>query len=374
MPTYYLAPRVIYSEYTKKFGFPIYLRFSYRRKESMLATSIYIKEREYWNDELKQVVGGSNIKPKNDAIRRLWDEAEARLLKAIASGDGPSVSAFKGKTLKSFENYITKKASYNHAVGILKAIKGAYISVPDITQVTVKWLNTLEDYMYETGLGHGSVVNYMGGGMRTVLNKAVKEGYITQSPIGPHGYQVPIAKETDPTFLNTKERGEWLKALLENKFDGELHTVLAYFMLGCYSGLRYSDWVRFDPATRIMKDVDKDDMLILRAKKNKSLITLPIHKKSSLEKVINVIKKIGPLKIPYYKIIQHLETLVKELKVEKHIRPHSGRHSFGYMCASQKIPKETAAYYMGITVKVVEIYYHLTGEIAKEHSKKLAAA
>lgn len=370
MNNYYLAPRIKDSDYSKAFGYPIYLRFCYRGEECWQATGVYVKERKFWLDEIKKVVDGPNFRLKNDAISKLLNEAEARLLKAIADGDGPSAKAFKGNKLESFEAYI-REVSPERAGGLIKQLIGFHGSVPNISQITVRFLRQLEDYMWGSGLERNSVVGYMGGVLRKVLNQAVIEGYITKSPICKEGYHVPLAGTTTPVYLLGPQRIEWLNELLYGKeFTGETYKVLAYFMLGCYTGLRYSDQALFD----VKKNIKGSD-LVVQAKKNHKHIVQPIRPNSPLAQILEIIKKVGPYNdIPYFRVLDHLDTIRKHFKLEQEIGTHVAKHSFGHLCASLGIPKETAAKLMGNTVKVVEVYYHLTGEHVEEQSKGLAAA
>lgn len=371
MQNYYLAARIKDSDYTQAFGYPIYLRFSYRGEESWMATGVYVKERKYWMDKIKKVVDGPNFKLKNDAIARLLDEAEARILKAISDGDGPNIKAFKGNTLGSLEDYINEQCAPNLAAGAIKHLTGFHGSVPNISQITVKFLRQLEDYMYGVGeLERNSVVSYMGGVLRKVLNQAVVEGYITKSPIGPDGYKVPLAGETTPIYLVEAERKAWRDELLKGKaFKGEEYMVLAYFMLGCYTGLRYSDWALFDYKVNI-----RGKYLDVQARKNRKHITQEIEPKGTLEKILNVIKAIGPLTVPYNRVLTHLDTIRKHFKMDQEIGTHAAKHSMGHLCASLKMPKATAARLMGNSEKVIEVYYHLTADHVKAQSKGLAAA
>lgn len=371
MSNYYLAPRIKDSDYSKKFGWPIYLRFSYRGEISWKATGVYIKEKKYWLDNIKKVVDGPNIKPKNDIIEKKMNEAEARLSKAIVDGDGPNIKAFQGITLKSLEDYINKKCAANLASGAIKHIKAFHGKVPDITHITVKWLRNLEDYMFGVAdLENNSVVGYMGGVLRKVLNHAVEEGYITRSPIGDGGYHVPKIGETKPEYLVNHEVDLMLKELFSGKnYTGEAYRVLAYFCLACRTGLRFSDWELFDYASNI-----KGNELVVQARKNRKIIVQPIQNNTDLKDILPIIKRIGPLNVPYYKVLNYLDDFAKYFKFKKEIGTHVGKHSFGYYLASKAIPKETAARLMGNSVKVIEIYYHLTGEHVREQSKKLRRA
>lgn len=368
---YYLQPRVKYADYSERSGYPIYLRFSYCGEEAFLFTNIYIQKKEHWNDKLKMIVDGPYFKTKNKVIEKMREDADERLRQAILSGEGPSVKAFKGTQLDSLEAYIRQVDKSSLAQGLIKQMKGfGDDKVPRIESITVKWLRQFDDYIEGVaGKAYNTKVNYIAS-LRKVLNQAVKEGYITKSPIGKGLYEAPAPGETEPVYLIDQERETLLEGALNPKGDlaPEVYRTLVYFMLGSYTGLRFSDWEAFDYDSQV-----RGGKLNLRAIKNKSLINRTIEPGSTLEKLLNVIKKIGPLNNKYWLVLNHLEEIQAHFKITQELKTHVARHSFGYLCASLGIPKQVTAYLMGITAKTVEIYYHLTGTHIEAQSKNLAS-
>lgn len=366
---YYLQPRVKFSEYTERNGYPVYLRFSYKGEEAWKMLPCYIRDRKDWNDNIKMIVDGTFRQQKNRLIQKFRDEADDRLRQSILIGDGPTIKAFKGLTLDSFEDYINQVDKTSHTQGLLKSLKlFNNDTVPRIDQITVRFLRQLQDYMEAVqDLAQTSVAGYMAV-MRKVLNQAVREGYITKSPIGLGLYEPPSPGKTTPIYLIEEEREALLKELLKPKknLSTATYQVLAYFMFACYTGLRYSDWVRFN-----YKEQVRDGYMNLRAKKNKSLINRKIKPGSTLEKILAIIQQVGPLKMQYYAVLNQLDTIQETFKLANQLTTHVGRHSFGYLCASLSIEKQVTAYLMGITLKTVEVYYHLTGKHVEAQSKKL---
>jgi len=365
--SYYLAPRIKLSKKSKKFGYPIYLRFSYRGEEAWLPTEIKLKEKDFWNDEIKMVVGGPLIQSRNKVIAKALLDAEERINKAILEGEGPTIKAFKGKTLESFEEYIKQVDKTSHRDGLIKQMKKFNNDkVPNIEQITIKWLRQFEDFLEgKQGLAYNSMVGYIAV-VRKVLNQAVKEGYITKSPIGKGLYEAPTPKRTEARYLVDEERLALVNALLNNKVEGIRRKVLAYLLLGCHTGLRYSDWDAFRYDLHVRAGV-----IVLRAKKNKADITMPIEPDSTLDKILKIIKELGPLDISYHQVLNYLDDIEKEFKLAIQLTTHVGRHSFGYLCASIGVAKNATAYYMGITIRTVDVYYHLTGKHIEEQSKQL---
>lgn len=367
---YYMAARARFDKATKRRGIPIYLRFSYKGDAAWLATGVYIKKKEYWNDDLKLVVDGPNRRSKNNVINKKFDEAEERIDLAIASGDGPNSKAFKGTTLENFEDYIKEVDKSESVKGTLKWLREFHGGIPFIGQVNVKFLRRLEDFMWENKLAPQSVKNYMAV-LSKVLNQAHKEGFIAKSPFGKNLYVIPKPGKTIPTFLVESERKKALDYFLNkaDEFSPDTYRVLAYFLLGCYSGLRYSDWDVFDYDFKVQGDV-----LVLLTQKTGGMVTYPIQKGSALEDILRIIRVLGPLNMPYTTVCDHLDRIEKILKFKKILTTHVGRHSFGYYCGSNGITETATAYWMGITVAMVKVYYHVSGKHMMEQAKLLPAA
>lgn len=104
-----------------------------------------------------------------------------------------------------------------------------------------------------------------------------------------------------------------------------------YFLLGSYSGLRHSDWVRFNYETMV-----EDGFLKLRAKKNKKYVVMLIGK--TLNKILHVVKELPP-PMSNQKCNVMLKAIGTSVAIKKELTTHVARHSFGCMCAANKIPK-----------------------------------
>ncbi len=127
-----------------------------------------------------------------------------------------------------------------------------------------------------------------------------------------------------------------------------------YFLLGVYTGIRVSDWQKFD-----VDKVVKDNRVLLRATKNKEWVTMPITE--GLRRNFKRMKK-TPLTITEPTLNEKIKLVAKDKKIKKHITTHTARHTFAItLCAERGISCETCAELMGITVKTcIENYYKVT--------------
>jgi integrase len=301
-------------------------------------------------------------------------EAEERLLRADVSGDGPSFAVFKGKKMKCLEEYTRSIHTYKNTIdGCFKQIKDKEFhgSVPAIEQITVRWLRRFEDFMRsKKGLSDHTIYSYTQL-LSTVCRQALEDEYVTRIPFGEGLYRLPVPGKTEPVYLVEAERETLLNGLLKKTkaLSEETYRVLAYMCLGMCSGLRFCDWELFDVNKHIV-----DNKLKIKAKKNKTTIVMELLEGEDLKPVIEVIRKVGPLNLPYTTVLKHLDIIRGVFEIETDFETHAMRHTFGYYCASIGLSEEITAYYMGITVKVVKIYYHLTDKHVEAHRRAVHKA
>jgi site-specific recombinase XerD len=186
--------------------------------------------------------------------------------------------------------------------------------------------------------------------LRRIITQAFKEKLIKENPFD--SYDIPRYRQTDRIYLTKDE----LATLVEyaEQLTGSLRVTGYFFLLGCYSGLRHSDWQRFN-----YQNMVHDGFIRIRAKKNKKHVVLPIG--LTLSKILDVVKELPP-PASNQKCNVMLKAIADAAGIKKPLTTHAARHSFGYLCASNKIPKSVTAELMGINTHTVEVYYHLAGE------------
>jgi integrase len=145
--------------------------------------------------------------------------------------------------------------------------------------------------------------------------------------------------------------------------DAALRQAAIYFLLGCYTGLRISDWIRFNPEEHL-----RDDLLTLRNGEHVAMpVSMPLAR--NLKRMADC-----PLTIEEPTINEKLKVIAKDpqVKIRKSISTHVGRHTFAItLCAEMGVSLETCAELMGITVATcAENYYKVTGKKIREETLK----
>lgn len=300
-----------------------------------------------WDKELRQVVDHPNAGLINISLRKEMAELESRIVTNGLQGGKISNKLIKGNSLisKSFFVYAREVRNDRTKLGQIKKYRGEQILISDIT---VEFLRKYETFMFEKKYSQNTV-NSCFKYIHRIVNQAKKEKLIKENPF--NDYRMPRYVQTDRVYLIDSEVKK-LVELLDKRINKSQRVTLCYFLLACYTGMRHSDWGKFD------KKMIEEGQLKFRATKNQNHIVLPIG--PTLNKIIKAIEDL-PAPFSNQKSNMFLKSIADKAGIEKEITTHTGRHSFGYMCASNGLPESTTAALMGISERVVRVYYHLAG-------------
>lgn len=351
---------VLFPKENKQGLFPVRLSVTIGSKRSYVSTGIFIKS-EDWDPD-KRVVRKFVLQSVNYNRRILKQKSdiESKLTDLQVTGKEISIHSIRQDVqsmviTEYFDKLIsevqTKYSSdtINNYKFELKRLQ-EFDRAATFESVNHSWLRRYEAFLLEKGLANNTRFKAWKI-LRKVFNSAVSDKVTLNYPF--KGFQNPKYKQTDRTHL-TDQEVQALEDLLVLPLTTTQRTVLLYFLLGCYSGLRYSDWQRYN-----RKGFIKEGRLITRTKKTGDLVSMKIHNR--LQPIIDQLDEAG--KVPSEpKTNETLKVLQKmtEPKIEKTITCHVSRHSFAVRCAELDISIETTANLMGITIKSCQIYYKVT--------------
>lgn len=327
---------------------PLKIAVTITRKVTYFATPYKLLPTQ-WDDEKKLILGYPNAKLINAALREQISQIEKDITTRQLTGEKVSAKSLKrAVTDRSFESFAL---DLRDTRGDRKEINRLLEFWPNLqlSEIDPQFLRKYEQHERSRGMKQNTI-NTTFKYLRRTLNQAKREGLIKVNPCD--NVLMPEYVQTDRVYLVNDELKELSKLLDKHLGDG-LHQTLCYFLLGCYSGLRYSDWAKVNAGNMV-----ENGFLKLRAKKNSQLVVLPIG--PTLQGIIDRVVKLPP---PFTQegCNKHLKILGPIAGLNKTLTTHAGRHSFGYMCASNRLPKAVTAELMGISLKVVSVYYHLAG-------------
>lgn len=354
---------------------PIYIKITINRQTRYISTGHYVLAK-LWDPKAKMVkeshpdasIWNPDITNRRQMIMRAIVERHLRNEAVTASQIKQMFAG--GRSLNNFFDFTTLFISemkhkrqqstlenYRKHTKKLELFHGSH-------ELTFEEIN--HDYLtrYESYLRESVKENYINAlwkTYKTIFNQAIKRGIVRDYPFST--YENPKYEAPGKEYLTLPEM-DGLEKLADNSTDPTVKQSCIYFLLGCYSGLRVSDWYKFDHKKNI-----KDGRLYLRATKNNEWVTMPLSMR--LKRTLRRIEK-TKLTIVEQEINRTLQNIAEDLKLNKHLTTHCARHSFAItICAERGISCETCAELMGITVKTCsENYYKVTNrKIDKETLK-----
>lgn len=310
-----------------------------------------------WDDENKAVYKHENAKLINVSVKRQMAEIEAELIKNSIHGIPISKKVIKGKVVvtKLFKDYAAEVKYHQTKINRVTKFGGENLM---LSEITVEWLRKFEAFW--VGKHAPNTINTTFKYVGRILKQAKVEKLISDDPFD--HFKKPKFKQTDRIYLVESEIKK-LVGLMDKDIEHSLLVTLKYFLLACYTGIRHSDWGKFEYDKWV-----EGDFIKLRATKNNVHVVMPIGK--TLNKILRAVDG-QPKPYTNQKCNQKLKAIAAIAGIKKNISTHTGRHTFGYMCAANGLPESTTAALLGVSAQTVKVYYHLSGESIKHQAEVL---
>lgn len=265
---------------------------------------------------------------------------------------------FSGSTIRNYEAEFNRLFGYEKDGKFIKGYADKNLTFADIDTYWLRkyksWLMGKNFKVTKTGYLKNNTVHKVFKILKKIFNKAIQDRVTKYYPFAEYS-ECPVYKQTDRTWLTESEVNR-IEDLLKTPIPDYFERTIYYFLLGCYSGLRYSDWVKFNYNTYIVRGLS-GDRLITRTTKTGTLVSMPVHEK--LKVVIDKLKELPPVDCEQ-KVNEYLKAIAKLAKIDKNVTTHQGRYAFAVRCAELGISIDSTAELMGISVRTCRIYYKIT--------------
>ena len=369
----------LYSHLDKNGFRGIYIRIIYKRQIFKIGTNFKILPSQFDNGKIVKHPNSKNI---SFLLAKQINEIENRLLEAlkissdlenenileILKGEKKvtsSLNDFIPKIIEQLEGKISSatKATYNT---LLKDIN-LYKSVIHFNDVSVSWLNYFESYL-RTKVSvntttidssnkklHVNTINKKMKTLKTVLNRASEQGYIEKKNF--EKYRIPKLVNSIPEFISESEMNELFLFSKNMKRPGHQLAVY-YFLLSCYAGFRISDLKKFN-----YKEMVQNDTILIRAKKNGSIVSIPIYNK--LNEILEEIKD-KPLYLSEQKVREYVKEVAQFVGISRKIKIHTARHSFAMMMVNRGLSMDDVAELLGDSTRVAKVYARISNSRLKK--------
>jgi site-specific recombinase XerD len=333
----------------------------YQRKKAYAATVIKIPLGNWDNGTIIKHEQKTKL---NGIIKFQKNEIESRLLDAIAKNKDLTkeqlTELVKGEKrsaeqLADFIYDLVDELQGKFSTGRLKHFKVIAAKVKDfapgvkLSSITVDWLQKFEARIRATGVDGNTVQSNMNL-LKGILNKANAKGLIEKKQY--ELYKVPLYKQKLVDFLSEEEIDKLLEVVHVTARPG--HKLAGYyFLLSCLTGYRISDAKAFNYEERV-----KDGKLVLRAKKNGSIVSMPIH--TRLQRVLDYIKD-KPLYLSEQKVREYVKELCLFAGIKSH-KYHASRHSFAMLLMKNGFTIDEVSELIGDSVLVGKVYARIHNE------------
>lgn len=273
----------------------VYLFFSYNNKRLKYSTGEKINP-TYWNpekhkaretkqfseypefnDRLKKIksdvfsiyrkVLNDEIEPTNDLLRRELDKRSR--LKGIE----------KKHHLFSFIDSYTEESEAIKSPGTIRVYKRAKVHLENYCKkhnrnlsfedIDLEFYNSFIAYLTGENYSQNTIGKQIKV-LKTFLNEATDRGINTTLEFKKRKFKRPT-EDTDKIYLNTEELERIYNLKIEK--DKQLDEIRDLFIIGCYTGLRFSDFTQLKP-----ENIVDGNKIRIRTHKTNELVIIPLHK------------------------------------------------------------------------------------------------
>jgi len=382
----------------------IYLFLSYNNKRLKYSTGEKI-DPVYWDFENQKVKGTkkfpehpefngrlNSIRSKaNDAYRKVLNDGLEPTNQLIKKELDKTIRFAKSQKVDLFsfiKNYIEESKSLK-AKGTIKAYNTTLTKLKDycasvkknisFEDIDLEFYNSFISYLTEEDYSQNTIGKHIKI-LKTFLNEATERGINKTVDFKRRKFK-RLTEDTDKIYLNEKE----LEAIFKLKLgkDKQLESVRDLFIIGCYTGLRFSDFSELKS-----ENILDGNKIKIRTNKTNDVVIIPLHRfvRDILRRNKNVVPK--ALSNPKMNLnLKHLGTLAKiddfvevsitkggklvknSVKKSKLICTHTARRSFATNLYLAGIPSITIMKITGHqTERSFLRYIHISQE---ENANKL---
>jgi len=224
---------------------------------------------------------------------------------------------------------------------------------PFLHEVTPSWLHQYEAWSRKDGCSHGGTEKRIAF-ISTIINEALRFELIVKDPF--KVYRRPVSINPARVWLTADE----LESIWNLKTESLLKNIRVWFLLACYTGLRYSDVVD-------ITDKIQEGRLILATTKTGQIVSIKIN--SKMQSLFDEWPQ-----VPVYtnqKCNQYLKALAHVCDINKPLTFHVARHTFAVQCANKGISMEVTSKLLGHSdLQTTSLYYKIINQrIDKEMEK-----
>jgi site-specific recombinase XerD len=273
----------------------VYMFFSYKNKRIKYSTGEKIKT-EFWNSEKQRAKETkkfseypefnarlSSIQSKvNNAYRKILNDGKEptnvliknELDKTVRSGEAEKeydLFSFISKYIeecKSIKANGTIKA-YNTTLRKLKDYRTSVRKNFSFEDIDLEFYNSFVSYLTQENYSQNTIGKHIKV-LKTFLNEATDRGINKTIEYKKRKFKSPV-EEPDKIYLSVDELEKIYKLDLEK--DIQLESIRDAFIIGCFTGLRFSDFSELG-----LENIIDGNKMKVRTNKTNEIVIIPLHK------------------------------------------------------------------------------------------------
>lgn len=338
----------------------VYLRYYSKGNDLLLPTAVRV-EKTHFDGKKKLPIRTThpNHKEFNTALNNFRISVESR---AIAQGVNITSEYLQGSTgakdlISAFIADFREKVKGKYSDVRVRQYKVIENKIEDFhrgarfSDVSLDWLQRLEAHV-RVGVSPNTVNNNMIM-VKAMMTLARKSGLIDRTQF--EEYYPPKYITNLPVYLTESQIEDFYKIVI-SAASGPIKQAGYYFMLSCFTGYRISDLVAF-----VYEDRVKDGVIVLRAKKNGAIVSIPIFPR--LGEILEYCKE-QRLAISEQDMRDHVKTIARLAGISFYttVKPHSGRHSFAMLMLGKGLTIDEVAELLGDSREVAKRYARITNK------------
>jgi integrase len=351
----------------KQGRYPVVIRINDKHKRIFKTTKIKVRE-DQW--EKGKIVKHPQSVILNDIIKKELAKYELSEMKDMQRVVKIDLFDYWDQCLELWSATKAKKPptirQYKYEKSKLERFRTSQI----LAEIDNKFFVDLLKFCYEKEGNQENTAWKTFSRVHAVLEQAVSEGLLPQNPMDKFKDR-PKYRDPKKEFL-TKEQLDKIedfaltdKSKARRDFETEPRRFATFwFLIGCYTGLRYSDMITFNKK----KDIH-NGRLIKENIKTGEIVSLPFRGKIKelFERV-----EYKPLDIenqPYNRI---LKVIAEKCEIHINLTAHTSRHTAAMLLANNKVDIHTTAKILGHKdIRHTQIYYKIANSTIDDAMDKI---
>ena len=319
---------------------PIVLQVYYKGKRKQVFTGLYVKDVDFKNGKVINIPNKAHynqliVNKKNELEREFINQAVTGLI-ALNSKKVVKEHSFFPYAYQMLEQMKTRcKKSYLDRFGYLLEQFRAWSGDVMLSDITPDYLKAYEKYLFDKGI----TPNTIGRNLKKI--KQVLNDYGT-----PIKFKTITYRQPKREFLTVHE----IEQIEQSDYD---HIVKWYFLLSCYTGLRYGDMQGIKNKVVLNDGIYR---MILSTTKTGEVVSIKL-----IDKVIGILENINEPIPTNEQSNRVLKEMAAVCGIDKRLTFHIARHSFAVNSANLGFPIEVVSKLLGhSSIRTTAIYFKIT--------------